>query len=101
MTRRKGSDADLNPKLKALPGFPYLGVKDWMPTVMQHYGLTDSLKKEDSTYWRVHYIFKSARDWKNRKRRRQEQVAVHEPDHPEEQQPDVVVPQAGDQASLV
>ena len=54
LRNRQRSDADLNVKLKVLPGYPYLGVKDWMPTVMQYYGLTTYLKKEDSTYWRVH-----------------------------------------------
>ena len=64
---RKGREAELKVKLKAISGFPDIKVKDWMPVVMEHYRLDEKLPRSDSRYRTVHDFCKNAKVRRNKR----------------------------------
>ena len=64
--------------MAALPGFPDLKVKDWMPVLMAHLRLKEKLPQSDELYRKIHDFCKNTRVRRNKKQQEQ-QRGVGEP----------------------
>ena len=72
ITTRKKTDKALRQAVKAIPGFPDLKVRQWMPTLMSQCRLSEKPKKTEHSYRVAYDCCKNARA---RRRKKQAMVA--------------------------
>ena len=95
MLERKGKIKILKGRVKALPGFPDLVVDDWMPLVMEHYGLTERPKRGDVKYDQMYDFCKNKR---KRLYEKQSKLLENPPAQPVESEDDYLADSAGSHA---